>query len=277
MGRRLVWLLAGSVVLLALAESSAQAAPICLRAAPGCSPRLDFDLNARVSPGSLPKKKLAPVGFRVGARVRHSDGTQPPALREAILEVENVEVDVKGLPVCRNRALRVPVRRGGKLRRVKRACGDAILGSGRVGFLIGYPQLAPAWSSSEVTLFNGGVRGGVIVLFALAEARVPMPRTLTARIEVERIEKGRYGSRVKVKVPVIAGGRGSLTDLSLRLRRRPFSDAARESFLSARCPNGRLRIEARKILFRDEASVPGAAPRTLLRGNLRVPCQLTRS
>lgn len=277
MGKRLAWLLAGSVLLLAAVEFSAQAAPVCPLKVAGCPPRLDFDLNARVSPRSLPKKTLAPVGLRVGARVRYSDGTQPPALREAILDVEDVEVDVRGLPVCRDRGLRVPVRRGGELRRAKRACGDAILGSGRVGILIGYPQLAPVSLSSEVTLFNSGVRGGVIVLFALAEAKVPVPRTLAARIEVERVGKGRRGLQVKVRVPMIAGGRGSLTDLSLRLPRRRFSGAARKSFLSARCPDGRLRIGARKILFRNETGKPGAAPQTVLRGNLMVPCRPTRS
>lgn len=276
MGRRLAWLLAGSVLLLAVAEFSAQAAPVCLRVA-SCPPRLDFDLNARVSPRSLPKKKPAPVRLRVGARVRYSDGTQPPALREAILDVEDVDVDVRGLPVCRDRALRAPVRRGGELRRAKRACGDAILGGGRVGILIGYPQLAPVSLLSQVTLFNGGVRDGVIVLFALAEANAPAPRTLAARIEVERIKTGRRGLQVKVRVPMIAGGRGSLTDLSLLLRRRFFSGAAKKSFLSARCPDGRLRIGARKILFRNETGQPGTAPQTVLRGNLMVPCRPTRS
>lgn len=269
------WLLAGSVCVLVLAESSSGAPSVCLRAvAVGCPPTLNLDLDARVSPRSLPKKKPALVGLRIGARVRTSDGTQPPALREAIFDVDkDMDVDVSGLPACRDRGPRIPVGRGGGLRRAEKACGDAIVGSGRVWILIGFPGQVPMQPSSKVTLFNGGVRDGAIVLFALTEIKVPKPRTLAARIEVKRIERGRYGWQANVKVPVIAGGRGSLADLSLRLRRRFFSRGTRKSFLSARCRDGTLRIRAPKILFRNEADKPGVAPRTVFKGNLVVPCQ----
>jgi hypothetical protein len=247
--------------------SSAGAANVCLRATPlACFPHLDFDLGGSVSPRSLPKGKFAPVRFEIDGRVKQGP---PVALRDGILIVDkDIDVDVRGLPVCRGGAY--DIRRDDGLRWVERACAEAVVGRGRVGVSIGFPEQSPVSVSSRVVLFNGGVRNGAIALHAIAEIRTPAPSLLNATIEVRK--PGR-GWTARLRVPVIAGGSGAITRFRLNLGRKFTYRGERKSFLSARCPDGVFKLSLPKLLFRNEARIPGVGSQTILKGGLAVPCR----
>lgn len=269
--------LAGILVLcFMLAATAGSATAACLVGGPNgvCFPfpDLDFRMTARVSPQSLPTGKPAPVAFRIGGRVRHVDGTQPSALREAILTVDkDVDVSIEGLPLCNDREPRFPIRRPDELRRLEKRCRNAIVGRGRVGISIAFPGQEPLSLSNRVALLNAGTRDGTILLYALTEIRVPVPQLLAATIEIRRGPA--RGWTVRAKIPAIAGGSGAITHFALNVGKRFRYRGKRKSFLSASCPDGVFRIMTPKLLFKNEARIPGVAAQTVLKGSLAVPCK----
>jgi hypothetical protein len=196
----------------------------------------------------------------------------PVALREASAVVDkDVDVRIEGLPPCNRGGPRIPIRRPDELRRIERRCEDAIVGRGRVDISIAFPGLEPISVSSRVALFNATTQGGGIRLIAAAEIKVPSPRLLAATIEIRRHPA--RGWTAQVKVPVIAGGSGAITRFRLNVGRKFTYRGERRSFLSARCPDGVFKLTLPKLLFRNEARIPGVAAQTVLKGGLAIPCR----
>jgi hypothetical protein len=231
---------------------------------------LDFDLEASVSPKSLPKGKPTPVRFEIAGGIEQGPSV---ALREATAVVDkDVDVSVEGLPLCDFGGPRHPIRRPDELRQLETRCGDAIVGRGRVGFSIAFPGLEPVFVASRVALFNATTKGA-IRLIAVAETRVPVPSLLAASVE---IRKAGRGWTARVKVPVIAGGSGAITHFTLNMGRKFTYRGERRSFLSARCPDGVFKLNLPKLIFRNEARIPGVGAQTVLKGGFAVPCKPRR-
>lgn len=257
--------LVACIAVSAVAPAAVGGAQICLRAT-GCVPQFEIDVGGKVSPQALPRAKHAAVRIGINGRIKQGP---PLALREALLDVDkNLEVNARGLPACR--VNRRDIAGNNILRRVERACGDAIVGRGRAGISVSSPGQIPQSLASRVVLLNKGVRNGLIVLNAHAEIRLPVPRLLSARIEVRRSNRG---WTARVTIPVIAGGFGAITHFALNVGREFIHRGKRRSLLSARCPDGKLTVSAKKLVFRNEANLPGAAAQTVLKGNLLVPCK----
>jgi hypothetical protein len=132
--------------------------------------------------------------------------------------------------------------------------------------------------ASRLVAFNGGSRDGAIRLLVHAFAPAPLERALIARVDLKRVgpAKGPTGWEAVAKIPRIGSGHGSLTAFRLNLKRFFFHRGKRKSFLSARCPDGELRVSAPRLEFRNEADVPGIAPRTIFTGGLLAPCEPKR-
>lgn len=262
-------LLAGSVFALGFAESSSGGPSVCLRAiAIGCPSVLDFDMDARISPWFLPKRKLAPVGVSILGRVGTRDGIHPPALREMVLKVDkDVDFAVRGLPICEG-GLRPPIGRPpGYLRR---KCRNAIVGTGKAAIESAFPEQSSIKETSPITIFNGGGNAHRAKLLIHTFIKVPVPAAIVTQVN---LRKRGTGVHAVAKIPVIAGGAGSFTSFQLNLKRFFSYRGQRESFLSARCPDGRLRISMPKAVFKNETDAPGVAPRSVFKGNLIVPCR----
>jgi hypothetical protein len=277
-----------ALTILVMAAVPATGASVCLRLG-GCGPErdlLEVDMKgSRFSPAALPRRTMSPVGVRSQFEISTSADTHPSALREVRLEVDrHVTVDAVGLPACGFRQL--AGKRPGQVRRV---CRRAIVGRGEARISLGYPPveipgpvpgstavarlLTPAPPPAPLTLVNGGVRRGVTTLFAYAFLSEPVSQTAVARIEISRKRRGAYGWLIEAQIPKIADGHGSLTDLSLGVKRLFGWRKGRKSLLSARCPNGRMKLSIPSLGFRNEADFPGVAPRTVLKGNLTIPCK----
>jgi len=114
-------------------------------------------------------------------------------------------------------------------------------------------------------------------MYVHAFITVPVPAAIVTTLTIKKVRKGRFGYRVVAKVPVIAGGSGSALDFSFTIQKKFFRFRGRaHPYLAARCRDGKFVTRVIKSLFRNETNEPGVAPRTVLRGNLVVPCKRGR-
>jgi hypothetical protein len=232
-------------------------------------PNLDAEFGIGVVPNRLSRHERTPVAVKLWGKVATTDGSHPSALREMTIDVDrNVAIDAKGLPVCRPgmRDFRQP---SGTLRK---ACRGATVGRGKADFEITFPEQPPAVERSPLTIYNGGVVGGVTTLYAVASINLAVPQAIVTQIKIAKIRKGPYGLRAVAKLPLIAGGSGSLLGFRLKIGRLFGYKRRQKSYVTARCPNGELKVEFPNVLFRNDARTPGVPSRTILKGAISRPC-----
>jgi hypothetical protein len=187
-----------------------------------------------ISPEKLPRHEKAPVTALLNAEISTRDGSHPPAFKSMDLKIErNISIDPVGLPACRRGQLEAT-----SSAVAKRACGDAIVGSGKAEVEVAFPEQAPFRSTGPLILFNGGTKGPTTTLLLHAYVNVPAPTAIVTPAKVTRIDDGRFGLRIQATVPRIAGGSGSVTEFVLRVGRRFTYKGERKSFLRASCPTG---------------------------------------
>jgi hypothetical protein len=217
------------------------------------------------SPKRLPKNEYAPVTANIFGKIKTSDGTHPSAFRELVVDVDkDLKVDVKGFPVCKAGQLEAR-----DTAAAKRVCGKAILGSGSADAEIAFPEQKPIKVFSPLLVFNGGQKGGTTLLLIHTFITVPAPAAIVTTVTVQK--KG-SGLHTIAKIPVIAGGSGSALDFSFKLGKKYAYKGKEHSYLEAKCPDGVFKVSAPKVLFKNEAKVPGVAPSTVLQGSLAIPC-----
>lgn len=187
-----------------------------------------------ISPTKLPKHGSAPVTARIDGEILTRDGSHPPALQDLEADIDRtVQVDAVGLPTCRKSQLEAS-----SSATARKACGDALVGSGTTEVEVAFPEQAPFRATGPLLLFNGGVHGGTTTVFLHAYVDVPAPTAVIVRATVTRIHQGRYGLLLKAHVPKVAGGAGSATAFDLKIGRRYTYKGRKKSFLSASCPTG---------------------------------------
>lgn len=202
--------------------------------------------NGGISPSKLPKHGTAPITARLIGEIGTDDGSHPPALRSVDIEIDRtIGIDAVGLPICRAGQIETT-----STAAAKRACGDAIVGSGKAEVEVAFAEQTPFSATGPVVLFNGGVHGGTTALFLHAYVDVPAPTAVVTKVAVTRIHRGRFGLQIKAQVPKIAGGAASVTKFELRVGRK-FSFRGKErSFLVAGCPTGSW-VTKGNVLFAD--------------------------
>lgn len=195
-----------------------------------------LEINGDVTPKTLPKHDLAPMGIWGSGKLATLDGSHPPALETASFDADkDAFVSVKGLPACKIGKLEARPTKAAEA-----VCGDAILGRGSATVEVAFPEQAPFDSTGPLTLFNGGERNGVVTVLAHAYVNVPAPTAVIATVRVHRVSKGAFGLHVDVDVPRIAGGSGSVVAANFSMRRVYTYKGKRLSVLSGRCPDGKF-------------------------------------
>ena len=211
-----------------------------------------------IFPSRLPRHSQTPISARIKAAIGTVDGSHPPAVRTLNIDFDkSIQVNAKGLPACSKGKLVAMTTVG-----AKRACPDAIVGSGEGEVEVAFPDQKPFSATGPIVLFNGGVRGGTTLLFGHAYVAVPTPTAVIATVEITRIHRGHYGIHTVTQVPAIAGGAGSVTNFKLAIDRKFTYKGKRRSYLTASCPTGRYFTEG-NILFSDD---------TVLKGVHVLPC-----
>lgn len=209
-------------------------------------------------PSAMPKNRFVPVKANIFGVIKTSDGTHPSALREVHVDFDkDIKVNPRGLPVCRAGQLQAR-----NTAAAKRVCGKATVGAGLAHAQIAFPEQRPIKVRSPITIFNGGGNARQSKLLIHTFITVPVPAAIVTQVNIKK--KG-GGIATVSKVPVVAGGSGSVLDFRFNVGRARLN--------TAKCPDGKFRVNAKKIVFRNEAREPGAAAQTVLKGNLQVPCK----
>ena len=241
MGKHLIRGVAIAAALALVAAASAFAAPEVVRVG-----NLFLRDNGGISPMKLPRHKRAPIAANLNARYGTLDGSHPPAITSVVADFDKtILINAKGLPICQRNQL---IARSTTV--AKKACGDAIVGSGEGDVEVEFPEQKPFTATGPVVLFNGGVHGGVTLLLVHAYVAVPAPTAVIVPVELTRIHRGHYGIHVVAKIPRIAGGFGTVTKFKLTVDRKFTYKGKKESYLTASCPTGHYFAEG-KVRFAD--------------------------
>ena len=127
---------------------------------------------------------------------------------------KNSTINARGLPVCKEGQLEARA-----TAEAKAACKEALIGQGFAEASVKIPESAPFDAKGPLLVFNGGQRGGKTLILVHVYANVPTPTAFVTRVNVTKVKNGRYGLKFDSKIPVVAGGAGSLTEFSVKLRK----------------------------------------------------------
>jgi hypothetical protein len=195
--------------------------------------------TATMQPRELPKSGNAPISLNSVTRIGTKDGSTPPTLKtiEFLIDKHGT-VDTRGLPRCTMAKLE-----GTTPSQARKRCAGALVGRGTGKALVAMPGRKPFTISSPLSFFNGPPSGGRPTLIAHAYEKVPSPQALLVPIVIERIARGRYGFRVEIEVPPIAGGSGVplLADATIGATR--MRHGKKVGYINAHCSGGRLQVE----------------------------------
>jgi hypothetical protein len=217
------------------------------------------------SPKALSKTKYTPVTTTVFGKIKTSDGTHPSAMREAVVDIDkDVKINVKGYPVCKPGQLTAR-----DTKAANRVCGKTVLGKGIAHAQIAFAEQNPIKVTSPITIFNGGGSPAKTKLLIHTFLTVPVPAAIVTQVTIQK--KG-TGIHAIAKIPVIAGGSGSVLDYKFKVGKTFNYKGKKAYYGAAKCPDGKFVVTTPKTLFKNEARVPGVAAQTALKGSLAVPC-----
>lgn len=188
--------------------------------------RVNFE--AKFSPRTLPREQAAPISVAVDGKISTTDGSQPPPLQELRMELNSAgQIDTHGLPACRSAQLQSTSSETAHER-----CGPAQVGKGRFVAQLRFGG-KPIVVSGRALAFNGVVGGqpGMFIHIYIAQ---PVRVTLVVPLKISRGE-GKFGTVLTTRVPPLASGLGSITELQLRIGRQYTYRGERHSYLSAAC------------------------------------------
>jgi hypothetical protein len=239
MRKNLMWTIGiGAALALAFAASSV-AKPQVVRIG-----NLFLRDSGGISPRKLPRHEQAPVTASLHDQIGTTDGSHPPALTAVSADIDRtIQLNAKGLPACPQGRLEAQPTAA-----AKKACPDAIVGSGEAEVEVAFAEQAPFSAKGPIVLFNGGVHGATTVLYVHAFVAVPAPTAVVTRVELTRISRGHFGLHFDAQIPPIAGGAGSATKFRISVGRKFTYKGERASYLTASCPTGHYFAEA-KVLF----------------------------
>jgi hypothetical protein len=194
--------------------------------------------TAQFSPKVLPKKGGAPIALSSITRIGNSEGKSPPALTTMIfLFDKNGYLDTKGLPTCTVAKLE-----GATPSAARKRCAGAMVGEGTGKAIVSLPGAAPVRVSSPLSFFNGPKEGGKPTVIVHAYETIPAPKALVLSVPIERIKHGRYGYRVQIEVPPIAGGYGAATLAEATIGATRKRGGKEVGYMNAACNGGRLQV-----------------------------------
>ncbi len=218
--------------------------------------KLIAKIDGKIKPTKLPKKGTAPITLKLSGSIETADGSHPPALQKLDLDFDkHGHLYTKGLATCTVGQLESTL-----TSQAKRVCRKAIVGSGRVGAQIAFPEQAPFGASGPLVIFNGKPKGHKPVLIFHVYAHVPAPTTFVTTAVI-RNAKGRYGTNAKVRIPRITNGQGSLTFFRARMSKSWRFKHRKRHLLLASCPTGRLFARG-KFIFAGGTKITGRVTRS---------------
>lgn len=220
------------------------------------SGNLVVTIEGDIAPKALPKREMAPISLSVQGLLETADQSHPPVIDQIFLQFDrHGALNTEGLPACTAAKLQSTTTAA-----AKRACGDALIGSGEAEAEIALPEQAPFSASGPMLIFNGPKKGAKRTLLIQVYAFVPAPTTFVTTALIGTT-KGKYGTTALVKVPTIVAGQGSLIAFKAKLKRSFSFKGKRQSVLLASCPTGHLYAHG-DFTFKDGTKLSGSVSRS---------------
>lgn len=186
--------------------------------------------DAGFSPQSLPRQIPAPIQVTIKGAVSTTDGSHPPPLK--VLEIElnrHGRLYTKGLPSCSASRLQSTSTSEARSR-----CGDALVGRGEFRAEVELGTNNPVAADGEILAFNGRLAGKpALILHFFGGA--PVHFTLVVPLRIGHRPDGEFGTVLRTRIPRLANGFGSITQIELTLGRRWRFAGKPRSYLSAAC------------------------------------------
>ena len=216
---------------------------------------LVITIDGKITPSKLSKTTPQPIALELKGSLGTADGTHPPAVKELFLEFDrNGHLNTKGLATCTVGKLASTL-----TAQAKKACGDALVGSGSATAEISFPEQAPFSASGPMLIFNGS-KGNKQELIIHVYASVPAPTTFVTTAKIGK-GKGPYGTSALIKVPTITSGQGSLIAFKAKISKTFTAKGQKQSVLTATCKTGSLQARG-DFLFAGGIKLSGKVTRS---------------
>jgi len=195
-------------------------------------------VNGGFKPKKLHKRKWTPIELSANVNLR-ADRDNPfedlPIVDRLVIDFDrNGTLDTRGLPRCQVHKLintTTP--------KARKKCRKAMVAKGRTEAWLQFEDQAPIKAWGKLSAFNGKHNGKRVIIFHVF-AHEPLRTAFVVPAPITNAPGKRWGKRVRIDIPPIAGGNGTLTDAKIRVKRRWRHRGKRRSYLLARCPTGRL-------------------------------------
>jgi hypothetical protein len=189
-----------------------------------------LSFGGRFTPHALPRDRDVPVTVDLTGSVRTTDGSRPPQLRTISIAVNRYGVvSTEGLPTCR-----VGLLESTDSQEALARCRGALVGRGRFGANVEFPNLAPFPVEGKMLAFNGRAHGKPVILVHIHGSH-PVEATVVLTFKIHHPRKGKFGTVLSARIPLIASDLGYVTNISLEFGRRYHYNGEQRSFVSARC------------------------------------------
>jgi hypothetical protein len=208
------------------------------------------------TPHRLPRKKRGAITLSARSTIATADGSHLPALEELNLEFDkHTGVNTEGLATCTVGELENTT-----TKTAKRICASALIGTGQAGAEIEFPEQPPFFAKAPMLIFNGPTHDGHPVFVFQVYAFVPAPTTFVTTAQIEKAS-GLYGTKVRIKVPSIVAGQGSLSLAELSIHKTWSEKGKKETLLYGSCPTGHFFVRG-NLLFNDGFRMNGKVVRS---------------
>lgn len=198
-------------------------------------------IETAIAPSKLPKKAFAPASLKVvtkTASTTNPTGVPSPAVEAVIDFDKGAKIFTKGLPTCNPALLQ-----NTSTEIAEEKCGKAKIGSGTAEALL--PTGSKVFTVNQtVTAFNGVPQGGKPSVILHSYGTTPIQTTLVLIGTVDNLNKEGYGPRLDVKIPLIAGGTGALTNFEVKINKKWSYKGNKVSFISAECPSKKFKTRS---------------------------------
>lgn len=191
---------------------------------------LRISFSGGFTPRSLPRDRPAPVTVSVKGAIGTTDGSHPPALtRFQIALNRNGRISTKGLPACSEPQLQATSSETARER-----CGPSLVGSGVFKADVQFPTITPVPAVGRMLAFYGSKGGQPAILLHLY-GTAPVRTTFVLGLTIAHNKTGKFGTVFSARIPTLAGGVGSVTDIDMKFGRTYTYKGERRSFISASC------------------------------------------
>jgi hypothetical protein len=198
---------------------------------------LSQDGNVRISfnggftPHSLPRNRPAPITIDVQGAIGTTDGSHPPAVQRIEIALNrNGRLSTQGLPACTS-----PLLQSTSTETALKRCRPALVGRGRFEAEVEFSSNTPIDATGTMLAFHGKADGQRALLLHLY-VTTPVRTTFVLPLKISHKAKGQFGTFLTAKIPTLAGGLGSVSQIDLTIGRNYTYHGQSRSFISASCP-----------------------------------------